>query len=101
MDMERRRNGWLRWISLVLLIGGIGGWKVLAGVSLRSPTGSFSVQFSLRCIGQEKGCPCWSVEYNGRPVLLDSRLGLILDTGPLTSGFQILSVYRRKHALSW
>jgi len=99
--MNWRRNGWLRRIGLVLLIWGMGELGGVAGVLLRSPTGFFSVQFSLQSIGQEEGCSCWSVEYAGRPVLLDSRLGLILDSGPLTSDFQVLSIRRRKHALSW
>ncbi len=44
----------------------------------------------------------YSVRYNGKPVLLPSRLGLVLkDAPPLAEGFQVLNVARSKHDQTW
>jgi alpha-glucosidase len=58
---------------------------------LKSPTGRVEVSFAL---GPD-GAPLYSVTYAGKPVVVDSRLGLTLrQTGPLAAGFRVVDVKR-------
>ena len=69
-----------------------------AGHVLESPDGNVAVKFDLKNIGEQPGCPIYTVTYNGRPVIADSRLGLtIKDAAPLDAGFEIVEVSRTSH----
>jgi alpha-glucosidase len=58
---------------------------------LKSPTGKVVVSFGL----SDDGAPAYSVTYAGKPVVVDSPLGLTLrQTGPLASGFRVKDVKR-------
>jgi hypothetical protein len=67
--------------------------SILAGLApaleLNSPDGKVAVRFDLKTVAGSKACPVYSVRFQGRPVLADSRLGLELRGGPLASDFQI------------
>ena len=59
-------------------------------VEIKSPDGKVALRFDLKPLDESKICPVYAVDFNGHPVLADSRLGLELGGGPLTSGFKII-----------
>jgi alpha-glucosidase len=61
-----------------------------AGIELESPDGKVVAQFDLKTVNGEQGCLVYSVRFQNRVVLTDSRLGLKLLDGPLDCNFQIL-----------
>jgi alpha-glucosidase len=68
------------------------------GHVLESPDGNVAVKFDLKDIGEHSGCPAYTVTYNDRLVITDSRLGLaIKDAAPLDAGFEIAEVSRTSH----
>jgi len=69
-----------------------------AGLLLESPDGNVAVTFDLKDIGERQSCPTYTVSYNDRLVIADSRLGLaIKDDVPLEAGFEIVEVSRTSH----
>ncbi|MCD6338029.1 MAG: glycoside hydrolase family 97 N-terminal domain-containing protein [Verrucomicrobia bacterium] len=94
-------GGMQRRMFLILVLASALPARALESRELASPGGVVRVRFSLRAFGVEKGCPAWSVSYKGRPALLDSRLGLELEDGPLFSGMRILEARARTHAGRW
>src|ERR1700728_1688775 len=60
-----------------------------AALELKSPDGKLVVRFDLKTVGELKNRPVYSLSFQGRPVLADSRLGLELSDGPLNSDFKI------------
>ena len=60
-----------------------------AAFELGSPDGKIVVRFDLKTVNGEEGCPVYSVRFQNRVVLRDSRLGLKLLDGPLDCNFQI------------
>ena len=68
------------------------------GHVLESPDGNIAVKFDLKDIKEQSGCPIYTVTYNNRPVIADSRLGFaIKDAAPLDAGFEIVEVSRTSH----
>ena len=63
-----------------------------------SPDGQLRVELSIAGSGEEAGCPTYRVLFRGRPVILPSRLGLVVVVGP---GFGLDSVIEgfRKRAI--
>ncbi len=70
-------------------------------IDLKSPDSKVVLHFELKEIGQENGCPVYSLSYNGQPVLSESRLGLVERTLPLTHGFQIIGQKTNKNNTTW
>jgi len=69
-----------------------------AGLLLESPDGNVIFGFDLKDIGGQRNCPTYTVSYNDRLVIADSRLGLaIKDAAPLQAGFEIVEVSRTSH----
>jgi hypothetical protein len=50
---------------------------------VRSPNGQVALTLLVRDCGQARGCLLYRVGFRGRPAILDSRLGLELEDGPL------------------
>ena len=68
---------------------------VRASQSVESPDGNVVVTFD---VGDERGDLIYSVGFEGRPIVVDSRLGLALKDAPsLESGFEISGVSRSSH----
>ena len=62
----------------------------VAALELQSPDGKVAITVDLQASGDQQGCLFYRVSYQGRPVLLDSQLGLVLkDAPPLEQGFKI------------
>jgi alpha-glucosidase len=71
-------------------------------VRVTSPDGHVVVDFAVKAVGAEQGCPVYSVSYKGKPVILDSRLGLALkDAPPLAAGFEVAGVTRASRTEDW
>ena len=62
----------------------------LAAVEVKSPDGHLVVTFDVKDFGDAVGCPCYRVDYKGRPVLAESRLGLDLDGAVLSEGLVLV-----------
>ncbi|MBI4910231.1 MAG: glycoside hydrolase family 97 N-terminal domain-containing protein [Acidobacteria bacterium] len=70
---------------------------MLSQVTVTSSDSHVLLTFTLR-----NGEPVYSLNHRGKPVLLDSRLGLTLrDTGPLRSGFRLLGTQDKQHDETW
>ena len=69
---------------------------------VRSPDGNVVVTVDLVSVGGLEGCPAYSVTYRGRPVLVESRLGLdLVDAPGLDHGFTIAATSRAGHDETW
>jgi hypothetical protein len=60
--------------------------------AVESPNGAISVEFSLT----EDGEPEYSITYNGTPVLLRSRLGIVMEDEDFSGGLELQQVSRRR-----
>ena len=74
--------------------------------SITSPDDQVQVEFHIIEDGEGRDiyrrCPAWRVRYRGRPVLVDSRLGLFLDGDPpLTTHFEIVGTDRNDSRTVW
>ncbi len=67
-----------------------------------SPNGAFSVRFSVTDTDSVSGLMSWSVDYKGKRIVLESRLGFILQDAPaLDRGFEIVEIERDRHDSVW
>jgi len=73
----------------------------LAALELKSPNGKLAIQFDLKNNGELKDCPVYSLSFQGRAVLADSRLGLELSNGPLNGDFQIIASKTSRADTTW
>ena len=72
-----------------------------APVLLNSPDGNLVVTFDLKSLGGAAGCPVYRVDYRGRCVLAESRLGLELDSGSLNSGLALAGQTATTQDTTW
>ena len=71
-------------------------------VRVMSPDGRTAIEFAVKAIGAEQGRLVYSISFKGKPVILDSRLGLTLkDAPPLAAGFEVTGVKRASRAEEW
>jgi alpha-glucosidase len=67
----------------------------IAQYAVKSPDGRVILTFDLDA---RDGSPVYSVEYDGRPVIMDSHLGLALkDSDSLETGFEIVDAHKLRH----
>ncbi len=60
---------------------------------IKSPDGNIVITFGVKDVGDQRGCPVYSVAYKSRPIVVDSGLGLAIKDAPaLDTGFNIISV---------
>ena len=57
--------------------------------------------FDVKDFGAAAGCPCYQVEYLGRPILADSRLGLELDGVVLSEGMVLVEQTTSQSDSTW
>jgi alpha-glucosidase len=77
------------------------GVKISLPLELKSPDGKVALNFNLKSIGNEKGCPVYNVSYEGRPVLADSRLGLQMRIQQLARDFEIIRQSTSSSDTNW
>jgi alpha-glucosidase len=72
-----------------------------AEIKLTSPDGRLVLNFDVKTIGASPGCPVYQVNFQGRPVLGDSRLGLHLADGSLDSDLEIVGQQASTTDTTW
>ncbi|NQT02442.1 MAG: glycoside hydrolase family 97 N-terminal domain-containing protein, partial [Planctomycetes bacterium] len=66
---------------------------VMGAHTVKSPDGNVVITFDVKDVGDQRGCPVYSVIYNNQHVVVDSRLGFTIKDAPaLEAGFNITSV---------
>ncbi len=84
-------------IALALALSSV----TVAAVQLESPDGNFVVTFDVRDFAGVAGCPCYRVDYRGRPVIVDSRLGLEIEGAPLDHELALAGQATDRHDSTW
>ena len=70
---------------LIFILMALLSYGILRAETLKSPDGNIVLDFEL-----DNGVPVYKVDYNGRPVIKESKLGLELKSGKnLTDGFRL------------
>ena len=74
-----------------------------APVSVSSPDGAVRVTFQLTpAAGTESRAPRYRIDYHGRPVLVDSPLGLdFVGAVPLDRNLAVERIARASHSSTW
>ncbi len=89
-------------LSVVLAIWGIVGIAMASDeMRITSPNGDLVATFAVRDFDGTKGCPCYRVEFKGRPVIAESRLGLELDSGMLGEGLTLAGQTANRRDSTW
>lgn len=71
-------------------------------IEVRSPDGNVALGFCIRDDAKARRCLIYSVSYKGKPVVLDSRLGLALkDAPPLAGDFELVKCARGGRDATW
>ncbi len=82
--------------------GGVLVSCVNAKESTVSPNGNLTVHFSIKDDAEIIGGMFWSVDYKGKTVMEDSRLGFsLLNMPSMEGGFNIVDIKRSKHKGTW
>ena len=81
----------------ILLGAAVAAGLSAAAVELKSPDGNFSVT----CEVEGLGVPCYRVDYKGKHILADSRLGFELDGAAFNAGFKIAGCENSTHDETW
>lgn len=68
---------------------------------MKSPDGNVVVHFEVKDLGGAKNCAVYRVDFKGRPLVVDSRLGLELEGGPLGEGLKLESSRERRQDTKW
>ncbi len=84
----------MKLIPLLLLLGVLGTSVAVADDRVTSPDGNVSIGFALR----PNGVATYSIDYLGRPLVLESRLGFEPD---LLDGFVVLGAKSDEHHGEW
>lgn len=86
-------------IFTVLLMHAVALWSGMSAAErLESPDGRLVAEFELA----DGGVPTYSLTFDGRPVVKQSRLGFKLKKGkPLTEGFEIKNIDRASKDETW
>jgi alpha-glucosidase len=82
----KRQSAWLWVVPILLPLTG----TAAAALEVRSPNGQVALTLRVRDCGPARGCLLYRLGFRGRPVLLDSRLGLELEDGLLDRGLSIV-----------
>lgn len=76
---------------LIFILMALLSYGILRAETLKSPDGNIVLDFEL-----DNGVPVYKVDYKGRPVIKESKLGLELKSGKnLTDGFVWLVLRHR------
>ncbi|WP_282038503.1 glycoside hydrolase family 97 protein [Saccharicrinis aurantiacus] len=83
--------------NVLLFFAFIGFFSVIKAEELKSPNGNFNLKFEVN-----NGVPIYQLDYKGKPVVLDSKLGFILkDAADLTGGFTIVKTENSSFDETW
>jgi alpha-glucosidase len=89
-------------VLLAATVAIAGGRVCAAETQITSPDGNVVIAFDLKEVGGVPGCPVYRVNYRGKPVLGESRLGLQFQgAAPLDAGFGLVRVTRSDADTTW
>lgn len=71
------------------------------GAEIKSPDGQVVLTFEVKDLDGAKACPVYAVSYAGRPVILPSRMGFELGSGPMREGFRIVKESSSSADTTW
>ncbi len=84
--------------STFVLLSLIGSEAAQAEKVVKSPDGNVVVTFAQEDAEGQQDCLTYTVTYENRPIVVDSRLGLAMkEDAPLEAGFEILNVSLSSH----
>jgi alpha-glucosidase len=86
-------------VIATLIIGGIA--PAGPALELKSPNGSLIVTIGINDFDDARDCPSYRVDYRGRPVIAESRLGLDLAGGTVSEGLAITGHTTSRHDSTW
>ena len=92
---HRRRDGYgVFLVSTVLFLSSLfAGRSIAVEHVVKSPNGNVVVTFATKDFEGQQGSATYTVTYENRPIVVDSRLGLaIKDSTSLEAGFDIMNV---------
>jgi len=98
--MERHDMRNRLWVTLIASIAAPAA-TAFAAVEVKSPDGRLVATFDIKNFGDAAGCPCYRVEYMGRPVIAESRLGLELDGAALSEGMALVEQTTSQSDSTW
>jgi alpha-glucosidase len=87
-------------VTLIALIV-MGTMTTVAAVEVKSPDGRLVAAFDIKDFGDALGCPCYRVEYLGRPLIAESRLGLDLEGAVLSEGMALVEQTTSQSDSTW
>jgi alpha-glucosidase len=71
-------------------------------VAVHSPDGKIGIEFALESVGDTKAVPVYRVSFQGKPVVLTSRLGVeLVDAPPLGGPCTLEGVQTRSRHATW
>ncbi|MCX7007643.1 MAG: glycoside hydrolase family 97 N-terminal domain-containing protein, partial [Kiritimatiellaeota bacterium] len=84
-------------LAMVLAGAALAAGLSAAAVELKSPDGNFVVTCEVKGLGEL----CYRVDYKGKNILADSRLGFELDGAAFNAGFKITGCENATHDETW
>ena len=97
MNVMRIQRAVSVWCLLVVL-----GWTAaVPAVEVRSPNGQIQLSFAVQDFEGTKACPVYSVSYQGRTVVNNSKLGLELESDPFGDDMEATILSTGNHGLEW
>ncbi|MBM3888767.1 MAG: hypothetical protein FJ388_06525, partial [Verrucomicrobia bacterium] len=70
-------------------------------LQLQSPDGKLTVTFDVKDFGGAKGCAVYGVSYKGKPIVVESRLGLEIENAPLGERLRAVRKTTGSHDETW
>jgi alpha-glucosidase len=85
-------------LTSLLSVGAVGAGST---VEVHSPSGALVLTVGTKDLGAERGCPFYRLDYKGRTVIADSRLGLDLEPDTLAANLAVTTVVRSRQDTTW
>ncbi len=70
-------------------------------VTVASPDGGVVATFEVKDFDGARGCLVYRVQYKGKPVLVDSRMGLEIEGAPLRDSFELIRQVHGRRDKTW
>jgi len=89
-------------LNVALIVLTVMGTRMArAAVEIKSPGGNLVATFAVKDFGDATNCPCYRVDFKGRPVIAESRLGLDLEGIILSEGLTLAGQKAGDHDSTW
>jgi alpha-glucosidase len=88
-------------VAAAFLLAGAARTAPAAPVSVASPDGRTVLTFDVKDLDGAAGCPVYRVDFKGKPVVAESRLGLEIEGAPLLDGLAVVKQAPGKRDETW